>query len=268
MNADSETFRVSLPAIGGLDQTTYFTDPDTMCGPGCSTIEAFEASSAHPWYYCCNITVSNVKNGSIPEHQAGLSLRQMASAGIALNGYGLPSAVPSVKQAQIYASESLYGEPQEGDPEAMGRLIARFSIGVVSVASIYLGHNNLTVAGMQPRIGSRLVVDHWVFVWLIVSLLVGIQGAGFVFTAFWANRVLVKDRSFLSTARLFKPFIEKLEDCGTAARSKEICKALGAGPDSEVIYGVTTRTDDGLKIRQLEFGSFARERAFPEGIYD
>ena len=162
----------------------------------------------------------------------------------------------------------MYGEPQEGVSEAMGRLIARFSIGVVSVASIEFGQNNLTVAGMQPSIGSRLVVDHWVFVWLIVSLLVGIQGAGFVFTACWANRVLVKDQSFLSTARLFKPFIERLENCGTAARGKEICKALGAGPETEVIYRVTTRIDDGVRIRQLEFGPSARERAFPKGVYD
>ena len=138
-DANGGMFNVSLPTIGGPDQTTFFTSPDIVCGDGCSVVEAFEASAEKPWYYKCNITVGAVENHTIPEHQVGLSLRQMASAGIALQGYGLDSALPGTKQYQVYPARSSYGEPQKGSFDGMGQLISQF-VSIYSIANFRCQH--------------------------------------------------------------------------------------------------------------------------------
>jgi len=260
-DSNGDLFKVTLPIVPGPDTTTYVTKPDSTCGEGCSIIDAFETSHTTSWYYQCNITVGNVINGNLPEHEVGISLRQMASAGIALQGYGLNSQLPGSQQFQVYPSASPYGTPQNGNSNGMGSNIAIFAMGVVSMAAIYTTHA-FNVTGFQPQIGNELKVDHWNFVWMIMGLIVGIQGASFVLTAFWANRVLVKDESVFSTARLLRPVLDKLADNGTAMSGKEICAVLGEG--ESYIYTVPK----GREPYRVELGDYRRRRCFPEGQYN
>lgn len=124
--------------------------------------------------------------------------------------------------------------------------------------------------GNQPQIGSQLVIESWPFIWLIVALIVGAQGVGFVVTAFWANNVIVKDESVLSTATLLRPAMKDLGASGNAASRKAICKVLG---DKEVIY-TAVKHEESNSLLHVEFGELASDarfrshRAFPEGIYD
>ena len=261
-DSNGDSFNVTLAIVPGPDITTYVTKPDSTCGEGCSIIDAFETSHTTSWYYQCNITVGNVINGSLPEHEVGISLRQMASAGIALQGYGLNSQLPGSQQFQVYPSASPYGIPKNGDANGMGSNIAMFAMGVVSMAAIYTTHA-FNVTGNQPQIGNELKVDHWNFVWMIMGLIVGIQGASFVLTAFWANRVLVKDESVFSTARLLRPVLDKLADNGTALSGKEICAVLGEG--ERYIYTVPEMSGPPYRV---ELGSSERRRCFPGGEYN
>jgi len=259
---------VTLPFVGGTDQTTFLTAPNVTCGPGCSVVEAFEASLTQPWYYKCNITVGEVMNATLhPEHDVGPTLRNMASAAIALQGYGLKSSVPGATQYQVYPSESAYGQPQGGYNSGMGLLMAQFSIGVVTAAALYSNQSLwLTVPGLQPQIGNQLDVSSWLFVYLILALLVGAQGVGFVVVAFWANRVFVKDESIFSTATLLRPIMERLGDSGNAANGEVICDVVGDGPETMVVY--TALKDENQHVYHLQLGNHPRYRAFPEGIYD
>ncbi|KAH8602240.1 hypothetical protein B0O99DRAFT_680379 [Bisporella sp. PMI_857] len=270
-DANGGVFNVSVPTIGGPDQTTFFTSPEKDCGEGCGVVEAFEASAVKPWYYKCNITVGTVQNGTLPEHEVGRSLRQMASSAIALQGYGVKSALPGTRQYQVYPSQSAYGQPQRGSDNGMGQLIGQFAIGVVAASAIYTNQSLwLTVHGERPQIGSQLTVENWVFIWLIVGIIIGAQGIGFVITTFWANNVLVKDESVLSTATLLRPAMRDLGSSGNSARSKAICKVLA---DKEVIYTVVSHEDD-ESLLHLEFTELASDmrfrshRAFPAGTYD
>jgi hypothetical protein len=77
---------IQVPTRAGINQTTFFTDPEASCGPRCSIIEAFEASEPQSFYYNCTSTVGNVVNATLPEHDVGVLLRQLASSGIALQG--------------------------------------------------------------------------------------------------------------------------------------------------------------------------------------
>ena len=88
LDANSDYQHITIPYAGGSNQTTFITNPNTYdCGPGCSTVHAFEASDTRPWWYECNITVSPVNNATLPQHQMGQPLAHMAAAGIALQGH-------------------------------------------------------------------------------------------------------------------------------------------------------------------------------------
>lgn len=267
-DANGGSFNVVVPKAGGPDQTTFFSDPDANCGPGCSIVEAFEVSTSKSWYYNCNITVGTVQNATLPEHEIGINLRRMAANGIALQGYGLRPSLPGAQQYQVYPSQSTYGQRQDGDENGMGNLIGQFAIGVIAASAIYTNQSLwLTVTGDQPQIGSQLQIDHFQFVWLILGLIVAAQGVGFVVAAFWANRVIVKDESVLATATLLRSAIKGLENSGNAAKTKAIFESLN---DTRVIYTAPIHLED-KSLFHLEFSSHPRARrirAFPEGTYD
>jgi hypothetical protein len=262
-DSNEDLFNVSLPTVAGMDSMTYFTDPDASCGDGCSIIEAFEASSTISYYYNCSITVGTVMNATLPQHEVGIQLREMASAGIALQGYG-PSTNPGSKQFQVYPSESIYGSPQSGYTDGIGSIISMFAIGVVSVAAIY-NNNTSALPGLQPQIGNQLTIDHWDWIWKIMGLIVGVQGAAFVLTAFLASRVVVKDESVFATARLLRPVLDRLGDEGTTMEGKDICHRLDPGEEKRFIYTVVIVKDGPYRV---ELGNWPRMRSFPEGHYN
>jgi hypothetical protein len=86
-------------------------------------------------------------------------------------------------------------------------------------------------------------------------------------TAFWANRVIVKDESILSMATLLKPAIFDLGNRGNAAKTQTICEVLEG---KELIYTVLSYKNNRelfhLELRADE--KFRKMRAFPEGTYD
>lgn len=267
-DADGGNFNISIPFYGGKNQTTFFTEPDMTCGDGCSIVEALEAGPEMSWYYNCNITVNQVLNGTLPQHDLGLDLRQMASSGIALQGYGLNSSTPSSKQYQLYPSQSTYGQAQGGSADGIGLLIGRFAIGVIAASAIYTNQSIwLIVPGDQPQIGAQMTVQHWQYIWLITAMVISAQGIGFILTAFWANRVRVKDESVLATATLLRPVMYGLGSSGNAADCKEICEVL---EDPKMIYTAYQHPED-QKLWHLDLGAhpgLRRARAFEEGVYD
>lgn len=105
---------------------------------------------------------------------------------------------------------------------------------------------------------------------MIVGLLVGVQGAAFVLTAFWANRVVVKDESVFATARLLRPVLDRLGDEGTAMDGNDICKALdgenGGKGENEGNY-IYAGTRGGNGMYQVELRNWSRNRTFLEGVY-
>lgn len=137
LDAKGDFKHISIPYAGGSNQTTFMTNPNSNdCGPGCSTVNALEASDLKPWWYECNITVSETHNATLKEHQIGQPLAKMAAAGIALQGHIVEaSQLTTGDQFQYYPATSFYGYPNEGDVNLMGSNIAQFAIGVVATAA-------------------------------------------------------------------------------------------------------------------------------------
>ncbi|KAF9877155.1 hypothetical protein CkaCkLH20_05421 [Colletotrichum karsti] len=202
---------VTIPVRGGVNQTTYMTDNSENCGAGCRLVNAFEVSDAAAWYYSCNVTVSRVANGTIPEHEVSESLRSMAAASIALQGSAVLSLDNDNIQYQIYPSESIFGLPNLGQNSSMAMVMARFAIGTVAVAA----HANdpIVVNGFAPVEGSHVVIDHWDYAILILNSVVFAQFVLGVATAVVASRVVIPEGGPIAMAQVLRAIADRVQGC-------------------------------------------------------
>jgi hypothetical protein len=263
LDSSGDKRNATLPFAGGLYQTTYVTQLDNTCGEGCGIIYALEASTESSFFYECNVTVSQVKNAQRQEHELGTDLRNMAATAIALQGYAASSAANNTDvQYQTYPAESIYGTPQNGSATNMGLLMAQFAIGVVAVSA--QNNPSIIIPGDQPQAGVTLNVNEWKYVHLILGLTGGIQLVLFLIAAFIANRVIVKDKSYLAISKLLMPTVQKLGLSGSVATGREISDLFG--DEEKFIYSVE-HTAQGDLLR-LDLGQQKPVRGFPEGMYD
>ncbi|KAJ4125465.1 hypothetical protein NW768_009084 [Fusarium equiseti] len=173
--ANQERTEIKITAMNGVNQTTFMYDASGSQGSTWSEITAFEASNSNPWFYRCNVSFGPVINAYRKEHLLDANITSLASAGIALQGYGASSLGPtnSDRQFQSYPAESTYGEPVGGDADAIGKLVAAFATGVVAVVG--QSASTITVPGLQPQNGVVLEISKWAYVHLILGLSLGVQ---------------------------------------------------------------------------------------------
>ncbi|KAI5459147.1 hypothetical protein BGZ63DRAFT_390369 [Mariannaea sp. PMI_226] len=239
---DDGHLELTVPVASGVSQTIFMTNFTDDCGPGCSIVYAVELSDTAPWYYECNVTVSQVSNATIKEHQVSSNLTSMVSGSIALQGYEASSLASSNDlQFQIYPAESIFGTPLNGSVDLMSSLIARFTIGVVAATA----DNNelLFVAGIEPKIGVQLKVPHWDMIILILILLVSIHLILAMSTALLAHRVVVPEHSVVEVAKVLRAMTneyhpEKYNSTKGTKAGECKSKALWIYRDTQVVDGV------------------------------
>ncbi|KAH6695512.1 hypothetical protein F5X68DRAFT_128012 [Plectosphaerella plurivora] len=258
---DKQIGKILLPARGGLNQTTFFTNTTISCGDGCSVIEAFEADAAHAYYYSCNTTVGTVANATLPAHELGADLRLLASSAIALQGYAAASAgdsssapgqgqstVDLTSQYMVYPAESVFGASMNGSLPDMQYLMSRFAIGVVGVAAMTLS-DDAAVDGPTPVLAVHLNMEHAGIIHLILIatcgglLVLGIAGAWF------ANKVPVPSEGVVSEAAVLR----------------EMCEAHQARSDVAGDLGLATARPEGSVARELWI---YRHEYVGNGLYD
>ncbi|WQF87643.1 hypothetical protein CDEST_12657 [Colletotrichum destructivum] len=248
-------FVIGVPVRGGTDQTTFMTRSSHVCGPGCATVTAFEASDSAPWYYACNITVGEVANATRPEHQVGSNLTALAAAAIALQGYAASSLVNATDlQYQMYPAESVFGTPKEGKTWVMEGMLSRFAIGVVAVAAE--SNEEQVVEGMMPMKGTKLSVSHWNLIHLILTLTAALQLALGIAAALVANRVVVPDGGAVEMAQVMRTMAIRDRTAETAGEAGEKGLAAGAGAGGPVtslwIYRDRMSSQEGLYDLHME----------------
>jgi hypothetical protein len=265
LNTNGSTTSKYIPITSGLYQTTFMTDPDNNdCGLGCSTVEAFEASTTQAWWYTCNITISNTTNAMQAPHFVGQTFAKMAASAIALQGYGIIGQ-NTTTQYQYYPAESFYGHPAAGDADAMGRNIGYFAIGVVATAVQW--NPPLSVPGDDPNQGVALSVE-WLYVHLILILTLGGQFFLFIVSCLISNMVVVKDDSPISVARLLRPIVERLGNAGSTATGEKICEVLTRAEEGVGKVGYTVVHPVAGRRHHLVLGDHQLLRAFPSGYYN
>ncbi|KZL75666.1 hypothetical protein CI238_04886, partial [Colletotrichum incanum] len=205
-NGVSMPLDVFFPLPDGANQTTYLTNSSVSCGIGCRFISAVEVSERPTWYYNCTVAVSAVAQATAPEHEVSDSIRDLAAAGIALQGFQATSRLgdPSV-QFQVYPAESTFGVPMEGFAQAMGMNLARFAIGVVAVTAET--NSPITVNGTVPQQGLKLIVDHWNYASLILIMVAGLHLVLGLGAALVASRVVIPTGGPVALARVLRPLV-------------------------------------------------------------
>ena len=290
--------------------TTYISDTNSTCGPRCTNVKVFQPATnttadgqnndnfdafggaTNATFTVCNSTMGTVVLNAIPDYgkvQApnsafdlpDLQARMLAGAigftGVAFANQSITSELSTYNQGNSFApSDSI-------DVDGAQFNIAWFAMAAVAAMDYGGNHVNIT-ADDVPIYGDQLQIDHW---WRVGALLGGItalQAISMVSVIIWGSKVIIKDETFISMAKLFKNVIEDpklgMDDHGCLLRGKEIMERWGAGQDDKVIYswkdGVQTAPDGSAEdvmhvdiFRHTDCGDPTRRfEKFPEGMYD
>lgn len=248
-----------------MNETIYALGNET-CGSRCGFINVFQASDTTPQFYQCNITVGEVANASLPEHQVNDTFAQLAARSIAL---GINS---NQGLYQRYPEDSFYGRLFLNDPNGIGNLMSYFAIGAVAVA--YQNNPTIIVSGLQPEAGFSLNIHSNSKLIIIFVLISGMQLLLYLISTFIASNVIVIDDSPIAISRLFQPIMARLGFGGTILGGKDIAEVLKRedkevlkNEEMKVIYTAKRYDADGTRAR-LVLGDGTREGMFKSGHYD
>lgn len=205
----------------------------------------------------CAVNVGKVINARVPEHEIDDRVAYIAAGAIGLDGY---SDDPQQWLYQRYFLGTTFGRHVNGNTTEMAWLISRFTIGVI--ATMDIDNPKIKIVGMKPWAGVLFKV-YW---WMLLTILGSICGVQLVFglaAVFISNTVIVKDDSYLATARLLRPLVERLGPAGCALSGKEIASTLR----TSMVYGV--RVDKTGERHHLDLGEDIHPvKKFPDGWYD
>jgi len=264
------TFR-GLSDLGPSATTWINPRPDAAananvsCGPRCAPVYAliFLSKDSPPQtgsLYACNVTVSDVRNATKPAHELPDSIASMAAGSIGLSGFSDSSN--SWEYAR-FPTESFWADAEASstspDPQHIAQLAARFAVGTIAVKDIY-GIHDLEVQGIAAWVGVLIKVK-WKYLLLILALILASQLLLGLAAVLYANTVFCKDESYLSTARLLRPVVERLGPSGCAMTGRDIAHTLR----EFMVYGVRK---EGSQLH-LDLGEDIPEmKRFPRGWYD
>ena len=142
-----------------------------------------------------------------------------ATAAIAQGGY----VDQTLQTAQIFPQSSIFGQPQAGNKDDMGTLVAWYAISAIIGAAIY--NPNQYYEGTAPSQGQQLTIGHAVtFIGLLLLLLL-CQLIFVIIVAVWANRVKVGEDSPIGMSVMMRPIADKLDDIGHGKETKALKKA-------------------------------------------
>ena len=276
LNGSSQSFsftndgQVSTQEFSSIapNSTTYLTSPDLYnCDPRCANVCGYENNGTAGFYYECEITIGNVTNALIPEHQVSDDNAKIAAGAIALQGY---QTMNGNSQFQRFPAQSTYGRFLHGDSDTMAYNMRLFAIGVFATADQIISDidtSALHVPGFFPNQGVKLNIDHPGNMWALFGCIGGAHLVLFLIGLWIANRVVVVEDSYLAIAMLLRPVVEGMKYKGCLLDKEERKKRVRGL--EEVVYGPITEEKGG--VRGLEISAVAEREQHSrdwDGYYD
>jgi hypothetical protein len=188
-------------------------------------------------FFNCSTTVSTVQNATLQQHTISDSLAERAASSIGSNSVWTPYPEEKMAyQSDVFSSASrwgIWGNSTGKDAAIIAEYnVARYAIG--SIAILDLLNPRIEIDGERPWVGVFLQVK-WRWVWITIGFLLCGQLILGIGTVIVANTVYCKDESFLSTSRLLRPLMVRMEETGSAATGDEIAGLFG---NTHLRYGV------------------------------
>lgn len=205
----------------------------------------------------CAVRVGEVQGARLPEHRLDDRMAFLAAGAIGLDGF---TEDPELWVYQRYFLGTTFGQRANGNSQFMAMLASRFAIG--TIATLDFDNPKVQIVGKKPWLGVLFKVN-WGLLFTILGSICATQLVLGLTAVFVSNTVIVKDDSYLSTARLLRPLVERLGPAGCALDGKEIATTLR----TSMVYGV--RVDRTGTRHHLDLGEDIHPtRNFPNGWYD
>jgi len=231
---DEDGQRVSLDVVRvGPGAMTYIGVLNSTCGPRCTEVMALQSADGttvpSPSFYKCQNTLSSVLD--IDEYlQAGqnATLYQMPDtqariiAG-AIGWSGFNYTPGDQYQYMRYTIDSWWSPDMPADIGMVASRVMEFSIEAVAAMDYNGPRRNVT--GWYP-VQAQLVSVQWRWAGTILGVIPLIHLLTLFGVITWANQVIIRDPSCLSTARLLRPVVEKLGSKGCLLTGSEIADEL------------------------------------------
>lgn len=239
----------TIYTAASLTSTYMANQSEYNCGPRCTNIlildtgsipeddESADIPSYEPMLWACNSTISQVYNADTCTNSNDCTLSdelaRIVTGAIGFSGTYYPG---EHMQSQLYPAGSMfswgsYNDVDDKNVTMRASLVAWFTIGVIA-AMDGMGLR-ITAPGMEPTTGMVLDIK-WQYTIPVLAIIPGVQLVVLLIVCIWANGAMVKDGSYLATARMLRPVVDKLGEHGCALTGDEIARELG---NFKIIYG-------------------------------
>lgn len=227
-------------------------------------------------FFMCDSFVSDVQfddpdnNSSVfafPDEQAQIWAGAIASTGFEING--------DQRQWQTYSGNTQFSENgpiTAFDAQTAISQYAAYGLAAYDTNGVMM---NVT-ASDDPESSLQLDVE-WKWAIAVLALIPSLQFFAYVAVIIWANKAIIKDDSYLSTAKLLQPIVSKIGEGGCILTGDDIARRQEF-QSARVAYGFSDPgpLEDEKRIRHLgvmfQHSNFGHrptvERSFPDGWYN
>jgi hypothetical protein len=225
----------------GPGAMTYISALNSTCGERCTNVMALQSADGidvpKPAFWKCNSTMTRMSN--IKDYQHGDTTiedfqvpdPQISIISGAIGWTGFNFTDDDEYQYVRYDVESWWSPNEPADEGMVARRIMEFSIEAVAAMDYNGPRRNVT--GYFP-ITAQSVDIEWKWAASVLGLIPFFQLIALFCVVRWANLAIIRDDSYLSTARLLKPVVDRLGDKGCILTGTEISDEL---TDMRLIYG-------------------------------
>ncbi|KAF2633346.1 hypothetical protein BU25DRAFT_328205 [Macroventuria anomochaeta] len=244
---------VSIP-LNGYGMITYISHKKS-CAPRCSTIDVFQyedeedadnkaVTKTSLWR--CKNTVHSICNTEGINH-TGIDVNdqriysndtfaQLAAG--AIGWTGVTQSGISDLQFRAYPQGTPWSPRELVDTAKVQDIIMRFTIGAIAAFDDHGIRHNITINHEVCNKDSQRLNVSWRYLSSILAAIGLIQFGALCYLLARANRAIVRDASFFSTAMLLKPVLEEIGDePGLTAMSGEKIKDHPKLRYRKIIYG-------------------------------
>ena len=267
----------------GPGAVTYISALNSTCGPRCASIFVLQSADnetiPHPSFFTCNNTLSSV---TVPNSY----VTPLANSNVTADIYAMPDTQAFILAGAIgwtgfnhtvgdqyqyvrYSIESWWSPDKPTTAYHIAGRIMEFSI--EAVAAMDYNGPRFVVPGYYP-VPAQAVSVQWWWAGAMIAVIPAVQFLLMLAVVRWANKVVIKDESSLSVAKLLGEVVGRLEG-GSLLTGKEIAAELSAVRVryEEVVPGESGEQEDdqvskGLRFEnQIQDGVIRRVGVMEEG---
>ncbi|KAJ4987501.1 hypothetical protein SVAN01_06958 [Stagonosporopsis vannaccii] len=220
---------ISIPTYG-KGMVTWTALDKEVCGPRCTQLMVFQAKAGKGQLaeevdkdslWACENTISeiiNIKDGA--SHAAVKDTDTVINgthrfARIAAGAIGWTGATQNRwtdRQFRLYTQGTPWSPKRVLATKDVEETIMRFSIGAIAAFDDHGTRYNITINNETCDEKSQKINVSWRYVSSVLGAIGAIQTSALIYLLISANKSIVRDASFFSTAMLLRPVLEVLDD--------------------------------------------------------